>query len=79
MRGGGRDTNVAGTSHATGRGCSSCQVRDIGDGDPISTGKSSPIVEVNDEATITHEGWVIRVERDIVVDVSVGCCQSYLL
>jgi hypothetical protein len=34
---------------------------------------------VDDEATITHEGWVVRVERNIVIDVSVGRCQSCML
>jgi hypothetical protein len=31
---------------------------------------------VDDEATVAQEGRVIRVERDIVVNVPVECCQS---
>ena len=67
-----------GVGRTTSRG-SRCQVRGVGDGDPVSTGISSPIVVVDDEATITHEGWVVRVERNIVIDVSVGRCQSCML
>lgn len=59
MRCGGRDAGVSGTGY--GRGRSRCQVRGV-DGDPVSTGISSPVVEVDDKATITHEGRVIRVE-----------------
>ena len=64
---------MGGASDAAGR--SSCHVRGVGDGDPVRTGKSSPVVEVDDEATIAHEGRVIGVERDVVIDVSVERCQ----
>ena len=75
---GGRAAGGGGTGCTIGCDQNRCQVRGVGDGDPVSTGKSSPVVEVDDEATVAHEGRIIRVERDIVVNVPVKCCQSWL-
>ena len=74
----GHEAGVGNTGCAIGYGHirNRCQVRGVGDGDPVCTGKSSPVVEVDDEATVAHEGRIIQVEGDIVVNIPVEYCQS---